>query len=271
MPREQVTSPDAARPKPERIAKRIARAGLCSRRDAERLIADGRVAVNGKVLASPALDVGEDDRITVDGKLLPQPEPARLFRFHKPKGLVTTAYDPEGRDTIYKILPPELPRLMPVGRLDLNSEGLLLLTNDGELKRMLELPATGWARRYKVRAFGNVEDAALAGLARGVTIEGVSYGRIEAKLDKVQGDNVWLTLALREGKNREVRKVLKHLGLEVNRLIRLAYGPFQLGALPKRAIEEIPRKVIRDQLGVRLGGDAGRPAPRPAHSPRSRA
>ena len=234
----------------ERVAKRIARAGLCSRREAERWIQEGRVAVDNRTITSPALDVRPDQLVTVDGKLVPEAEPARLFRYHKPRGVLTTAADPEGRPTVYDTLPRNLPRLMPIGRLDINSEGLLLLTNDGELKRRLELPATGWLRRYKVRAFGRIEDRQLADLKRGLTVDGIIYGPIEARLERVQGDNVWLTMGLREGKNREVRRVLEHLGLAVNRLIRLAYGPFQLGALPRRAVEEVPRKVLNDQLGL---------------------
>ncbi|MCL6606787.1 MAG: rRNA pseudouridine synthase [Geminicoccaceae bacterium] len=234
----------------ERLAKRIARAGLCSRREAEAWIRAGRVAVDGQVVETPALDVTGEQRITVDGRPLPEPEPTRLFRWHKPRGVVTSARDPEGRPTYLERLPTTLPRLMPIGRLDIDSEGLLLLTNDGELKRRLELPSTGWTRRYRVRAFGTVDDAALARLRDGLTVNGIAYGPIEARLDKVQGANVWLTLALKEGKNREVRRVLEHLGLKVNRLIRIAYGPFQLGNLPKNAIEEVPRKVLREQLGT---------------------
>jgi len=234
----------------ERLAKRIARAGLCSRREAEAWIRAGRVAVDGQVVESPALDVTREQRITVDGRPLPEPEPTRLFRWHKPRGVVTSARDPEGRPTYVERLPPGLPRLMPIGRLDIDSEGLLLLTNDGELKRRLELPTTGWTRRYRVRAFGTVDEAALARLRDGLTVNGIAYGPIEARLDKVQGANVWLTVALKEGKNREVRRVLEHLGLKVNRLIRIAYGPFQLGNLAKNAIEEVPRKVLREQLGT---------------------
>lgn len=236
----------------ERIAKRIARAGLCSRRDAERLIAEGRVVVDGHKLTSPALDVTSGQTITVDGRPLPDAEPPRLFRYHKPKGVITTARDPEGRPTVQDTLPPGLPRLMPVGRLDINSEGLLLLTNDGGLKRRLELPATGFARRYKVRAYGTIDDAGLARLARGIKVDGVAYGPIEARIERRQGENAWLLVGLKEGKNREVRRALEQLGLQVSRLIRLAYGPFQLGALPKRMIEEVPRKVLNDQLGLAI-------------------
>ena len=234
----------------ERIAKRIARAGLCSRREAERWITDGRVVVNGETLTTPAVTVDARSVILVDGKTLPQSEHTRLFRLHKPSGQVTTSRDPEGRATIYDDMPAELPRLMPIGRLDLTSEGLLLLTNDGELKRRLELPSTGWLRRYRVRVFGHIDDNKLGGLAKGITVEGVVYGPIQAKLDRIQGDNAWLSMGLREGKNREIRKVLEHFGLRVNRLIRTAYGPFQLGNLPRGAIAEITGKVLREQLNI---------------------
>lgn len=250
----------------ERLAKRIARAGLCSRREAEAWIRAGRVAVDGVTVESPALDVTPEQRITVDGRPLPEPEPTRLFRWHKPRGVVVTARDPEGRPTYLERLPPGLPRLVPVGRLDLNSEGLLLLTNDGELKRRLELPSTGWTRRYRVRAFGKVDPKALAELARGTVVDGVAYGPIEAKIDQVRGANLWLTVSLKEGKNREVRRVLESLGLVVNRLIRVAYGPFQLGNLPRGAIEEVPRKVLREQLGAAFA-----PAPSRARRPPARA
>jgi 23S rRNA pseudouridine2605 synthase len=236
---------------PQRIAKIIARAGLCSRRDAERWIAEGRVAVNGTVLTSPAVAVEPDSDIRVDGKKLPQPERSRLWRYHKPKGLVTTHRDEHGRPTVFAALPAGLPRLLSVGRLDLNSEGLLLLTNDGALTRQLELPATGWMRRYRVRVHGEVEPERLATLARGVNIAGVAYGPIRAVLDRQQGANAWLTLSLNEGKNREVRRVLEHLGYPVTRLIRIAYGPFQLGHLARGAIEEVPQKVLREQLGAK--------------------
>lgn len=243
---------EGAAPEGERIAKVIARAGLCSRRDAEAWIAARRVAVDGMVLETPAVRVRPGQRVTVDGKLLPAAEATRLFRYHKPKGVVTAARDSDGRATIYDTLPEGLPRLMPVGRLDIGSEGLLLLTNDGALKRKLELPATGWLRRYKVRAFGEVDDRKLRALAQGVTVDGIAYGPIEARVDRLQGDNVWLTLSLREGKNREVRRVLEHAGLQVNRLIRMAYGPFQLGTLPKRGVEEVLAKVLREQIGGTL-------------------
>lgn len=234
----------------ERVAKVIARAGVCSRREAERMIADGRVAVDGEVLESPAVTVGPDNRITVDGQPLPAPEPPRLWRFHKPAGLVTTARDPRGRPTVFDRLPRDLPRVMPVGRLDLASEGLLLLTNDGALKRRLELPATGWTRRYRVRVFGRIEPDRLAALAEGVRVGGIDYGPIQARLDSRSGANAWLTVRLAEGKNREIRHVCEQLGLQVNRLIRVAYGPFQLGKLPRGAVEEVPPSVLADQLGL---------------------
>jgi 23S rRNA pseudouridine2605 synthase len=252
----------AAAAKGERIAKRLARAGLCSRRDAERWIAEGRVAVDGKVLASPALTVTEASDIRVDGKPLPAAEPARLWRYHKPAGLVTTHRDERGRPTVFDRLPPELPRVVSVGRLDLTSEGLLLLTNDGELSRALELPARGWLRRYRVRVHGDVDPARLAALEAGVTIDRMSYGPIRAVLDREQGSNAWLTISLHEGKNREIRRVMEHLGLSVSRLIRLAYGPFQLGELPRGALEEVPRKVLREQLGA---GAAPQPKRRAHH------
>lgn len=232
----------------ERVSKRLARAGLCSRRDAERWIAEGRVAVNGKVLDTPAVTVTSADRVTVDGQVVPDPEPTRVFRYYKPAGLVTSARDEKGRDTVFDALPREMPRVVSVGRLDLNSEGLLLLTNDGELARHLELPSTGWLRRYRVRVHGNPDEAALARLKDGVFVDGIEYGPIEAELDRVQGSNAWLTVGLREGKNREVRKVMEHLGLPVSRLIRIAYGPFQLGKLEEGDVEEVPRRILRDQL-----------------------
>jgi 23S rRNA pseudouridine2605 synthase len=244
----------------ERVAKAIARAGLCSRREAEAWIAAGRVAVNGSVITSPALNVTVHDRISVDGKPLPVRERTRLFLFHKPRGLVTTSSDPQGRPTIFGALPKGLPRLISVGRLDLNTEGLLLLTNDGGLARALELPATGWLRRYRVRAHGRITQADLDKLRHGITVDGVRYGAIEASLDPVQagqGANVWLTFAMREGKNREIRNVLGALGLQVNRLIRLSFGPFQLGELPAGAVEEVRTRTLREQIGERLAAIAG--------------
>ncbi len=243
--------------KGERIAKRIARAGLASRRDAERMIAAGRVKLNGRIVGTPATIVGAGDLIEVDDAPLLERERTRLWLFHKPKGLVTTNRDPEGRPTIFFALPKDLPRVMTVGRLDINTEGLLLLTNDGGLARVLELPATGWLRRYRVRAHGQIEPAALDKLRRGVAIGGMVYGAIEAAIDRVQGTNVWLTVGLREGKNREVRRVLEHLGLSVSRLIRISYGPFQLGELKRGEIEEVRGRVLREQLGEKLTKAAG--------------
>ncbi|MGH6923412.1 MAG: pseudouridine synthase [Propylenella sp.] len=243
--------------KGERIAKRIARSGHCSRRDAERLVAAGRVRLNGKLIASPAINVTDADRIEIDGVPLAARERTRLWLFHKPKGLVTTNRDPEGRPTIFSALPPDLPRVVTVGRLDINTEGLMLLTNDGGLARVLELPSTGWMRRYRVRAHGNVEQPALDALARGVTIDGMVYGAVEATTDRVQGSNVWLMLGLREGKNREARRVLEHLGLAVTRLIRVSYGPFQLGDLKRGEVREVRGRVLREQLGKRLARAAG--------------
>jgi 23S rRNA pseudouridine2605 synthase len=241
----------------ERIAKVIARAGLASRREAEAFIAAGRVAVNGAVISSPALNVTPQDLVTVDGEPLPQRERTRLFLYHKPGGLVTTHVDPQGRPTIFAALPKELPRLISVGRLDMNTEGLLLLTNDGGLARVLELPATGWLRRYRVRAHGRVQQARLDALRHGITIDGVRYGPIEAQLEREQGSNVWLVFAMREGKNREVKNVLGHLGLAVNRLIRVSFGPFQLGDLPEGAVEEVRTRHLREQLGERIATLAG--------------
>jgi len=247
------TSGPSAAPAGERVAKVLARAGLCSRREAEQWIAARRVAVNGRVLDAPGVVVGPDDRITVDGKPVPRAEPPRLWRFHKPSGTVTTRHDPQGRATVFDVLPPDLPRVITIGRLDITSEGLLLLTNDGALARHLELPATGWLRRYRARVHGDVDPDRLAALAGGMVVSGIRYGPIEARLDRQQGANAWLTVALREGKNREVRKVLESMGLSVTRLIRTAYGPFQLGNLERGAVEEVRPSVLRDQLGHVLG------------------
>jgi 23S rRNA pseudouridine2605 synthase len=252
----------------ERIAKWLARAGVASRRDAEKMIAEGRVKLGGKVVETPATFITPGDHVAVDGKQVAAAERTRLFRYHKPDGLVTTHRDPQGRPTVFEKLPPGLPRLVSVGRLDLTSEGLLLLTNDGALARKLELPSNGWLRRYRVRVHGRVDEAALANLERGVTIEGVQYGPIEAGLDARQGTNSWLTVSIKEGKNREIRRVMAHMGLEVTRLIRTAYGPFQLGILPRGAVEEVNAKVLRDQLGLdapkRLRETALAPLPEPA-------
>jgi 23S rRNA pseudouridine2605 synthase len=241
----------------ERIAKAVARAGLASRRDAEDWIVEGRVTVNGRVINSPALDVTENDVIAVDGKPLPARERTRLFLYYKPRGLMTTHADPEGRPTVFDHLPENLPRVISVGRLDFNTEGLLLLTNDGGLARVLELPDTGWLRRYRVRAHGEVTQAQLDQLRDGIEVDGVKYGSIDATLEREQGANVWLVFAIREGKNREVRNVLAHLGLEVNRLIRVSYGPFQLGELGEGEAEEIKTRVLREQLGEKVIAQAG--------------
>lgn len=245
---------DAPKPKKagERIAKVLARAGLASRRDAEEMVTQGRVTVNGRVINSPALDVTRNDVVMVDGKPLPERERTRLFLYHKPRGLMTTHDDPEGRPTVFDNLPEGLPRLISVGRLDFNTEGLLLLTNDGGLARTLELPDTGWLRRYRVRAHGDVTQAQLDALKNGIEVEGVKYGPIEATLERDQSANVWLVFAIREGKNREVRNVCAHLGLEVNRLIRVSYGPFQLGEIPEGQVEEIRSRVLREQLGEKV-------------------
>jgi 23S rRNA pseudouridine2605 synthase len=249
----------------ERIAKVVSRAGLASRRDAEEWIVQGRVTVNGRVINSPALDVTANDAITVDGKPLPPRERTRLWMFHKPRGLMTTHADPEGRPTVFDNLPEGLPRLISIGRLDFNTEGLLLLTNDGGLARALELPDTGWLRRYRVRAHGEVTQAQLDELKKGVEVDGVKYGSIDATLERDQGANVWLVFAIREGKNREVRNVMAHLGLEVNRLIRVSYGPFQLGELEEGQVEEVKTRVLREQLGEKIaelaGADFNRPMP----------
>ncbi len=243
--------------KPERLAKRMARAGLCSRREAEIWIAAGRVTLNGKPQLSPAITVTAKDIIEVDGTPLQARERTRLWLYHKPSGLVTTNRDPEGRRTVFEALPESLPRVISVGRLDINTEGLLLLTNDGGLARELELPDTGWLRRYRVRAHGSVTQAQLDTLQAGVAVNGILYGPIEALIDREQGSNVWLTIAFREGKNREVKEVLGSLGLSVNRLIRVSYGPFQLGDMPAGTIREIRGRLLKDQLGEKLIARAG--------------
>jgi 23S rRNA pseudouridine2605 synthase len=257
--------PPAPKKTGERVAKVVSRAGLCSRRDAEEWVTQGRVAVNGRIINSPALDVTTRDVITVDGKPLPAPERTRLFMYHKPRGLMTTHADPEGRPTVFDHLPDGLPRLISIGRLDFNTEGLLLLTNDGGLARTLELPDTGWLRRYRVRAHGDVTQGQLDELKKGVEVDGVKYGSIDATLERDQGANVWLVFAIREGKNREVRNVLAHLGLEVNRLIRVSYGPFQLGELEEGQVDEVKTRVLREQLGEKIaeasGADFARQAP----------
>ena len=238
--------------KGERIAKRLARAGVCSRREAERLIAAGRVTVDGVKLASPAFNVTEKNRITVDGKPIGAPEAPRVWRYHKTSGTLTTARDPKGRPTVFEKLPPELPRVVSIGRLDYNTEGLLLLTNDGELARHLELPANAWLRHYRVRVHGNVSAKKLADLAKGITISGIHYEpiKITVETEKKEGSNIWLAVSLREGKNREIRKIMEHLGLQVTRLLRVSFGPFQLGKLPKGGLEEVPRRELRGALGA---------------------
>ena len=240
-----------------RVAKAIAHAGLCSRRDAERWIGEGRVAVNGTVLKKPAHVVSPDDKITVDGKPLPKAEAPRLWRYNKPKGLVTSHKDPQGRKTVFEALPAELPRVVSVGLKSMSRRHPSPLTTDGELARHLELPSTGWLRRYRVRAHGRVTQADLDKLAKGMTIEGVHYGPVEAKIDREQGSNVWLTLGLREGKNREVKRLAEALGLTVNRLIRISFGPFALGDLPVGQVEEVKSRVLMDQLGGKLTAELG--------------
>ena len=239
----------------ERIAKRIARAGICSRREAEARIADGRVSVNGSIIDSPALNVSATDKIAIDGKPLPGREPAQLFRYYKPRGLVVSDRDEKNRQTIFDVLPSHLPRLITVGRLDIDSEGLLLLTNDGDLARHLELPSTGWSRKYRVRVQGQVDESALAPLADGITIDGVRYGSVIARLDRQMPSNAWLTVSIREGKNREVRRIMEYLGHKVGRLIRVSYGPFQLGDLEDGQVESIKGRVLAEQLGIEGGGD----------------
>jgi 23S rRNA pseudouridine2605 synthase len=250
----------------ERIAKRLARVGVASRREAERMIDAGRVRVNGRVLTSPALNVTQRDKILVDGKPLAEAGPARLWRYNKPSGLVTTARDEQGRATVFDRLPPELPRVMPVGRLDLTSEGLLLLTNDGELKRRLELPSTGWLRKYRVRVHGVPTDAMIAPLIRGLTIDGERFQPMTVTIDRQKGANAWLTIGLREGRNREIRRAVEAVGLEVNRLIRISYGPFQLGDMATGAVEEVRAKILADQLGLHKSA----PNPEPSREPETK-
>ena len=233
----------------ERIAKRLARAGICSRRDAERLIEAGRVSVDGAILTSPALNVTDKNKILVDGKPLAAPEAPRVWRYHKPAGVITTNRDPQGRPTVFEKMPPEMPRVVTIGRLDFNTEGLLLMTNDGEIARHLELPQNAWLRHYRVRVHGKVKESALVALEKGVTISGIHYDSVKATLEKEQGANAWLNVTIREGKNREVRKIMEHLELDVTRLIRVAFGPFQLGKLVRGQVEEVPTRILREQLG----------------------
>ena len=256
----------------DRIAKRIARAGICSRRDAEKLILEGKVKVNGETITSPALNVSADDKIMVDGKRLPQAQESRLWRYYKPRGLIVTDRDERGRETIFDTLPEHMPRVISVGRLDYDSEGLLLLTNDGAVARHLELPSTGWSRRYKIRVQGRVDEARLAELKDGITIDGIRYNDIEASLETQMNSNAWITISIREGKNREVRRIMEHLGHSVSRLIRLSYGPFQLGNLEKGKIEEVRQAVLKEQLGDEDSKSAKAglegPLPRSAKRPR---
>ena len=236
----------------ERLAKFMARSGVCSRRDAEELIKQKRVTVNGEIVSTPAYNVEGTEKILLDGEKLPEIEQTRLWLYHKPAGLLTTHKDTKARATVFDHLPAGLPRVISVGRLDLNSEGLLLLTNNGELSRKLELPENGWSRRYKVRVHGFINKNKLADLAKGVTVDGVNYGPVKAELESQNGTNSWLIVTLNEGKNREIRKLMKSIGLEVARLIRLSYGPFQLGSLKKGEVREIPQKVLKEQLGSKI-------------------
>lgn len=256
-------------PPGDRIAKVLARAGVASRREAERMIEAGRVTVNGKTIDSPALNVIGKDKITVDGKPVSEPEPSRLWLYHKPPGLVTTTRDEKGRATIFDNLPEDMPRVMSVGRLDLNSEGLLLLTNDGGIKRKLELPSTGWLRKYRVRVNGRPKDEDFAPLRKGLVIDGERFLPMDVSLDRQQGANAWLTIGLREGKNREIRRAMEDIGFSVNRLLRVSYGPFQLGSLKPGEVEEIRRRVMRDQLGLDAEPEAQ--PKRPARPQRKRA
>lgn len=252
-------------PAGDRIAKTLSRAGIASRREAERMIAAGRVSVNGKTITSPALNVTSADRIVVDGKPVGDPDPPRIWLYHKPAGLVTTARDEKDRPTVFAALPDDMPRVMSVGRLDLNSEGLLLLTNDGAVKRKLELPSTGWLRRYRVRINGSVSEANLDRLRAGITVEGITYQPMVVTFDRQQGANAWLTVSLREGKNREIRRAMAEIGVTVNRLIRVSYGPFQLANLPAGEVEELKQRVVRDQLGL-----SGKPKPTRVRKPVNR-
>jgi 23S rRNA pseudouridine2605 synthase len=253
----------------ERIAKVLSRGGVASRREAERMIALGQVAVNGRVIDSPALNVTPADRITVNGQPLAPPEPARLWLYYKPDGLVTSTSDEKGRATVFDHLPEDMPRVMSVGRLDLNSEGLLLLTNDGALKRRLELPSTGWLRKYRVRVNGNPTDPDLEPLRKGIVVEGERFQPMTVSLDRIQGANAWLTIGLREGRNREIRRAMSAIGLTVNRLIRVSYGPFRLGEMEPGTVEEVRPKVLRDQLGLSGAAADGEPRAKAARAPRS--
>lgn len=263
--------PTAPKAEGERIAKVLSRAGVASRREAERMIELGEVKVNGKVITSPALNVTDQDRITVNGQPLAEKEPARLWLYYKPEGLVTSASDEKGRETVFDMLPEDMPRVMSVGRLDLNSEGLLLLTNDGGLKRQLELPSTGWLRKYRVRVHGNPTDPDLEPLRKGIVVDGEKFQPMQVVLDRVQGANAWLTVGLREGKNREIRRAMSEIGLTVNRLIRISYGPFRLNELQPGQVEEVKGRILRDQLGFDPdSGEAPGPRTAPTRSMKTR-
>ena len=236
----------------ERLAKFMARSGVCSRRQAEEYIKQKRVSVNGEIIDSPAFNVEGSEKILFDGEKLPTIETTRLWLYYKPVGLVTTHKDNQNRPTVFDSLPPFMPRVISVGRLDLNSEGLLLLTNNGELSRKLELPENGWSRRYKVKVHGFVDAKKLASLEKGATVDGINYGSVKAEIETQKGTNAWLIITLSEGKNREIRKLMKSIGLDVARLIRLSYGPFQLGALKKGEVREVPAKVLQEQLGSKF-------------------
>ena len=257
-------------PAGDRIAKVLARAGVASRREAEKIIEAGRVTVNGKTVLTPALNVTARDRIVVDGKPLAEAEEPRIWLYHKPAGLVTTERDEKGRDTVFDALPDDMPRVMSVGRLDINSEGLLLLTNDGALKRTMELPATGWLRRYRVRIKGSLSEAKLDELREGITVDGVRYAGVEVKFDRQQGANAWLTMGLREGKNREIRRLMEAQGVIVNRLLRISYGPFQLGTLKPGKVEEVKQRIVRDQMGLRDTPKPSKPVPKGKRPPPKR-
>ncbi|WP_309664369.1 pseudouridine synthase [Tabrizicola sp.] len=271
-PKPAAKGPASTAPEGERIAKVLSRAGVSSRREAERLIELGEVQVNGKTITSPALNVTATDKITVRGEPVGAPEPPRLWLYYKPEGLVTSTSDEKGRDTVFDNLPEDMPRVMSIGRLDLNSEGLLLLTNDGEMKRRLELPSTGWLRKYRVRVKGNPTDPDLEPLRRGITIDGERFQPMEVKLDRHQGANAWLTVGIREGRNREIRRAMDHIGVTVNRLIRVSYGPFRLNDMNPGDVEEVRGKVLRDQLG--LSEEEGKvltrkPRPAPKAAPKA--